>query len=160
MNAVWGGLGHLHPALVHFPVALVLVAAAAEVMYVWRKKQRFGDAARFMIAAAAWLSVPAAVAGFAAAADVNPSMLRVFTIHRISGVALPVLAFLAYAMNEGARHSGQVWEQMTYRVCLLLAVVCVLLAAYCGGLLAHGQAAGHAAAAVVFDLTPRRPIWY
>ena len=83
-------------------------------------------------------------------------------LHRITGVGLPVLAFLVYAMSEGTRRSGQVWEQMAYRLFLLVAVAGVLVAAYSGGLLAHGSASetGRIGAAGDFGLTPYRTIWY
>jgi uncharacterized membrane protein len=157
-------IGRLHPALVHFPVALVLTAAAAEALYMARREQRYGDAARFMIAAAAWLSVPSAVAGFAAAAGrtLDPAVEGAFSIHRVAGTALPILVFLVYGLGEGSRRSGQVWEQILYRLLLLAAAVCVVVAAYCGGLLQHGEVHEETGVGVarVFGLTPERIIWY
>jgi uncharacterized membrane protein len=162
MSGVVEGIGRLHPALVHFPVALILTGAVAELLYMWRREQRFGDAARFMVAASAWMAVPTAAAGFAAATELAPSLEGIFSVHRITGVGLPVLAFLVYAMSEGARRSGQVWEQMAYRLFLLAAVAGILVAAYSGGLLAHGAASetGRIGVAGDFGLTPYRTIWY
>lgn len=154
-------IGRLHPALVHFPVALILTAALAETFYITKREQRFGDAARFMIAAAAWLSVPAAAAGIAVASGQTIAMAlrRAFSIHWVAGVAVPVLAFLAYGMSEGVRRSGQVWEQLLYRLFLLLAAAGVLLAAYFGGVLAHGGA-DEGVETSDFSLTLVRVIWY
>lgn len=164
MSGVLENIGHFHPALVHFPVALVLTAAVAEALYMTKRKQRYGDAARFVITAAAWLSVPAAAAGFAAASGetFDARLEGVFTIHRVAGTTLPFLVILAYAMGEGARRSGQVWEQMLYRLVLLVAVVCVLVAAYYGGLLEHGDLHEESGIGVagVFNLTPRGVFWY
>jgi uncharacterized membrane protein len=132
-------LGRCHPALVHFPVALVVTAMLAELMFIGKKVARYTEAARFMLAAAALASIPTAVAGFAAAAgEVFPAGLQsAFTIHRIAGIAVPVLIVLAYALCEGARRSGQVWEQGLYRFFLYLATAVVLVAGYFGGLLVH-----------------------
>jgi uncharacterized membrane protein len=139
MTALIEKLGALHPALVHFPVALVLTAAVAEWLYATRKSQFFGDAARFMIAAAAWVSIPAAVAGFAASSGRTfpPELQGAFTLHRIVGITTPVLAILTAGLCEGTRRSGQVWEQALYRVFLALAVASTVAAGFYGGLLGH-----------------------
>jgi uncharacterized membrane protein len=153
--------GRLHPVLVHFPVALILTAAFAEALYMSKREQRFGDAARFMIAAAAWLSVPAAAAGFAAASSqtIEMALRRAFSVHWVVGAALPVLAFLAHGTCESVRRSGLVWEQMLYRLFLLVAVAGVLAAAYFGGLLAHA-AWEEGIETSDFGLTMARSIWY
>ena len=139
MSGVIETLGRFHPVLVHFPVALVVTAMVAELLYIGKKADRYTETARFMLAAAACVSIPSAVAGFAAAAGQSfPSGLQVvFTIHRIAGVATPVLVVLAYALCEGARRRGQVWEQALYRVFLATATACVMVAGYFGGLLVH-----------------------
>ena len=135
MNALIHEIGEFHPALVHFPVALTLTAAVAEALYMGRKSGRFGDAARFVLAAAVWLSVPAAVAGLMAGESeaIPDALAGTFAVHRIAGLVAPVLIILAYALGEGARRSGQVWEQGLYRLVLLLAAVCVLIAGFYGG---------------------------
>lgn len=133
-------LGRYHPVLVHFPVALVVGAAVAEVVYMMRARQSYGDAARFMINLAVVFSVLTAVAGFMAASGkvYSQELQGVFNIHRVAGVATPVLVLLAAGLCEGVRRSGQVWEQMLYRVILLLAVVSVAVAGYHGGELVYG----------------------
>lgn len=140
MSGLLDTLGRLHPALVHFPVALVTTALVAEQLYIARKREWFGAAARFMVAAAAWMSVPSAVAGFAAASGeaVPPALAGVFSVHRIAGVVVPGVVWLAYAVCLGARRSGQVWEQALYRVILWLAFAAVGVAAWYGGRLVHG----------------------
>lgn len=141
MNELIHRIGEFHPTLVHFPVALVPAALVAEALYMGKKAEWCGHAARFMLAAAACMSVPSAIAGFMAAeAETIPVALEgVFAVHRIAGIVVPVLAVLAYALGEGARRSGQVWEQGLFRVVLLLAAAAVLVAGFCGGELVHGR---------------------
>lgn len=143
MEGVIEFLGRLHPALVHFPVALVITAGVAEALYVARKERYFADAACFSLTAAAWVSLPAFMVGFAAAAGETfaPELQRTLTLHRIVGVVTPALAVLAAGMAHSARRTGQVWEQMVYRVFLVLAVVSVVLAGALGGQLVHGAVA-------------------
>ena len=137
---MWDAFGTLHPFLVHFPVALILTAAVTEAIAVARRDERLGDAARFMITAAAWLAVPAAVAGFARAGSVTiePDLQSTFTVHRIAGIAIPVLAFLAAGLAAGVRRSGQIWELFLFRIVLVIAAVAAAIAGHHGGELVYG----------------------
>jgi uncharacterized membrane protein len=137
----WGVfLGRFHPALVHFPVALVLVALVAEGLCIARRDGRYADIARFLILAAAWLSVPAAITGFLRAGSItlDADEQQLFAIHRVAGIATPVLVFLCAGLGEGVRRSGQIWELMLYRVVLVLAAISTLLAGYVGGEIVFG----------------------
>jgi uncharacterized membrane protein len=133
-------VGRCHPALVHFPVALLAMAAVAELLCIVRRDGYFGDAARFMVTAAAWTATPAALAGFARAGAITipPSAHDAFAIHRIAGIVVAVLAVLAASLAAGVRRSGQIWELFLYRIVLFLAVAFALTAAYCGGEIVYG----------------------
>ena len=137
---MWDTLGRLHPFLVHFPVALILTAVVTEAIAVARRDERMGDAARFMITAAAWLAVPAAVAGFARADSVTvaPDLQSTFMVHRIAGTAIPVLAFLAAGLAAGVRRSGQIWELYLFRIVLVITAVAAAIAGHHGGELVYG----------------------
>jgi uncharacterized membrane protein len=160
MSGLIHEFGEFHPVLVHFPIALIVAAAVAEALYMAKKRQWFGDAARFTIAAGAWTAAPAAAAGFAEASGETfvGEAARAFSIHWVCGVAVAVLAFLAYGLCEGTRRSGQVWEQMLYRLFLLLAALCALTAGYYGGVLVHGGGE-EGAEAVGFGLTKLVLFW-
>jgi uncharacterized membrane protein len=133
-------LGRLHPALVHFPIALVLVALVAEIMCIARRDGRYNDAARFMITAAAWISAPAAVTGFLRADTITLEAAQqpLFAVHRVVGIATPVLVFLCAGLAEGTRRSGQIWELMLYRIVLVLAAVSTAIAGFYGGEMVFG----------------------
>ena len=133
-------LGRLHPALVHFPIALILVAAVAELLCVARKDGRYADAARFMVTAAAWISLPAAATGFLRAGNItmDATEQHLFVVHRIAGIATPVLIFLCAGLGEGVRRSGQIWELMLYRAVLLMSAVSAVIAGYYGGEIVFG----------------------
>jgi len=119
---------------------LILTAVGTEAIAVARRDERLGDAARFMITAAAWLSVPAAVAGFARAGSVTiePELHATFMVHRIAGIATPVLAFLAAGLAAGVRRSGQIWELFLFRVVLLIAAAAATIAGHHGAELVYG----------------------
>lgn len=133
-------VGRFHPALVHFPVALVLVALVAEGLCIARRDGRYADIARFMIIVAAWISVPAAITGFLRAESVSFDAMqaRSFSIHRVAGIATPVLVFLCAGLGEGVRRSGQIWELALYRVVMVLAALAAAVAGYFGGEIVFG----------------------
>jgi uncharacterized membrane protein len=138
----WGVfVGRLHPVLVHFPVALVLVALLAETMCMIRREGRYNDAARFMITTAAWISIPAAITGFFRAGSITMDAAEqsLFAVHRVAGIATPVLVFLCAGLAEGTRRSGQIWELMLYRVVLVLAAISAAIAGYYGGEIVFGS---------------------
>lgn len=140
VQAVLDFVGRFHPFLVHFPVALILTAAVAEVLFAVRARQVYGAAALFLITGAAWMSLPAFLTGFAAASGqlFDGELAGVFAVHRIVGITTPMLAFLAAGMGHSARRTGQVWEQILYRFFLVLAAASVAVAGAYGGLLVHG----------------------
>ncbi|HEX6790317.1 MAG TPA: DUF2231 domain-containing protein [Candidatus Krumholzibacteria bacterium] len=133
-------LGRLHMALVHFPVALILMAAVAELLCITRRDGRYSDVARFMITAGAWISIPAAATGFFRADTItmNDAEQSLFAIHRVAGIATPVLVFLCAGLAEGVRRSGQIWELFLFRAVLLLAAVSAAVAGYVGGEIVFG----------------------
>ena len=45
---------------------------------------------------------------------------RLFSVHRVAGIATPVLVFLCAGLGEGVRRSGQIWELILYRIVLVL----------------------------------------
>jgi len=133
-------LGRLHPGLVHFPIALIVVALAAEVCCIATREGRFADTARFLVNIAAWVSIPVAATGFLHAGTITMDAAgqHVFAIHRIFGIATPVLAFLCAGLAAGVRRSGQIWELMFYRVVLVMTAVSAVVAGFYGGEIVFG----------------------
>ena len=133
-------VGRFHPALVHFPIALVLVAVVAETLCIARRDGRYADAARFMILVAAWISVPTAITGFIRAESItfDPAEAPLFAVHRVAGIVTPVLIFLCAGLAEGVRRSGQIWELLLYRALLLLSAISTVVAGYFGGEIVFG----------------------
>ena len=61
-----------------------------------------------------------------------------FAVHRVVGIATPVLVFLCAGLGAGVRRSGQIWELILYRVVLVLAAASAGAAGYYGGELVFG----------------------
>jgi hypothetical protein len=80
------------------------------------------------------------VAGFARAGSVTiePDLQSTYMIHRIAGIATPVLAFLAAGLAAGVRRSGQIWELYLFRIVLAITAVAAAIAGHHGGELVYG----------------------
>jgi uncharacterized membrane protein len=130
-------IGRLHPLLIHFPIALVIVAVAAESASVLRKHSHWRVIAVGNLRAAAVFALLAAVAGWrlAAAGDVEATALLEW--HRWLGTAGAVATVAAAATTwlDPKQRSPAVW---IYRITLLGAAGLVAIAGHLGGLLVWG----------------------
>jgi uncharacterized membrane protein len=130
-------LGHLHPLLVHFPIALVLAAAAAEAAaIVWPMRPwhvvavmnvRVGAAFSAVTAVAGWLFVSSA------AIDHTPPL----EWHRWVGIAGAVISSAA-ALLSSTRPDRSPRSVGAYRLALFAAAVLVGIAGHLGGMLVWG----------------------
>jgi uncharacterized membrane protein len=123
-------IGRLHPLIVHFPIALVVIAAFAE-SGAWLTRD-----SRWRLVAFANLRVAAAFAGWRLAVAPGDST-SVVEWHRWLGVcaaAVTVAAALATA-NDERRSPVAGW---VYRAALTFATVLVIVTAHLGGVLVWG----------------------
>lgn len=134
-------LGKLHPAVVHFPIALILAASLAELLH-WRwPRRQFADAARFMVMLGAFSGIVTVLSGWMAALDARypANLLIVLERHRWLGVSTAAVAVLAAALALLAeRRPLSVRYVWGYRAALLVAAVLVSLTGFYGGTLVFG----------------------
>ncbi len=127
-------IGHLHPALVHFPIALALMTGVAELLYSWRRNPLYDHAAKFMLVVAAIMVVPTVITGwfFSEGATFSPQMEPYFLAHRalgmITGVWMIATAIMRFKAPRGP-----------YLVALVVLVALVATTAALGGILVYGQ---------------------
>ena len=126
-------LGRLHPVLVHFPIALVLAAAAAELVAMCTRRAAWHVFSVMNLRAGAGMGAITAVAGWAlkSAPFIEPT--RLLSWHEWLGAAAAALAIGAAALSlrSGAR---------SYRVALFAAAAIIALAGHLGGTLVWGTA--------------------
>lgn len=131
-------IGKFHPLVVHFPIALILVALLAEGLSLWRGGLLFPGAARFALTLGAAGAVVAASLGWLAAkgAHYPGDLVRVLFLHRWAGVSVAVLslsaAALSYLQERGPRYL------LAYRVALVLSAGLVGAAGHFGATLIYG----------------------
>ncbi|MFQ5346350.1 MAG: DUF2231 domain-containing protein [Rhodothalassiaceae bacterium] len=129
-------LGAFHPAATNFPIALLILAALAELLYAARGKEAHRTAARFCLWAGALAAMGTAVlgwfyAGFDPAAD-DPLLAG----HRWNGSLVALVALLALWL--GVRHWRGTGGAGPYRASLFLVAVLAGLNGYLGGRMLYG----------------------
>jgi len=130
-------LGHFHPLLVHFPIALVLTAAAAEAAAVVWPTHPWHVVSVLNVRAGAAFGALTAIAGWffvsTAAIDLTPLL----EWHRWIGIAGAVISSAA-ALLSSTRSDRSPRSVGAYRLALFAAAVLVGIAGHLGGTLVWG----------------------
>src|SRR6266851_960990 len=131
-------MGRLHPLLVHFPIALILIAALAELVAMATRLPMWRTVAVANVRAGAVFAVGAAVAGWLLASsrivEASPSLER----HRWLGIYAAIVAMgAAFASGRvvGNPSSRLTW---VYRVAVFCAAGLVGVAGHIGAVLVWG----------------------
>jgi uncharacterized membrane protein len=131
-------LGEQHVAIIHFPIALAIAAALAEVLALITRKPAFTHAARFCIVIAALGAIAAVITGWikfgAEIKEVAVASIRnTLEIHRALGIVAGIVIVAAAVLSEAGRIGRNKWVLLAYRLALLAAVVLVAFTGYYGG---------------------------
>jgi len=130
-------VGALHPLLVHFPIGLILAAAAAELVAIHTGRTDWRTIAVANLRAGAAMGALTAVAGWrlASAHFVEPS--RLLAWHGGIGAAGAVGALGAALLSTGA-HDRTRGRLIAYRAALFGAAALVAVAGHLGAALVWG----------------------
>lgn len=126
-------IGRLHPLLIHFPIALVIVALAAEVAAVGTGNQRWRTVAVANLWAGAAFGLLAAAAGWRLASMPDIERAPLLEWHRWLGTTAAGTTLVAALATLGGPR--RLW---LYRIALLAAGVLVGVTGHLGGLLVFG----------------------
>ena len=131
-------LGRLHPVAVHFPIALILMVALAELLNFFRPSTLYDSAARFMLVMAVITSLPTAALGwlFAQGETYDGAEAFYFWWHRFLGIGVVPLTFLALILRWRCNSSSS--GRRAYALMLALLTIAISIAGYYGGTLTHG----------------------
>ena len=132
--------GRLHPLVLHFPVALLLIAAAVEFVRVFHDDTRLGRLTVFLVALGAAGAVVAAVTGWVFAHESHPrqSMRPTLTWHRWLGVVTAALSLLAWAAAHRWVDDPRRGARGLRRSIVWLTAVILIVTAHLGALLVWG----------------------
>jgi uncharacterized membrane protein len=131
-------LGNQHVAIIHFPIALTIAAALAEVLALITRRPAFAHAARFCIVIAALGAIAAVITGWmkfgGEIKEVAVASIRnTLDIHRALGITAGIVIVATAVVSEVGRVRRNRWVLLAYRIALLAAVVLVAFTGYYGG---------------------------
>ncbi len=131
-NILLQTVGRSHPLLVHFPVALLVVAAASELGGLWRRSPEVGAMARGLV----WFALPAtfaaAFAGWTMSErdPVSRAMASTLEWHRWTGVGVLALTVLCVLLRQ---------KTSAFRGALFCGAIGVGVTGHLGGTMSWGD---------------------
>jgi uncharacterized membrane protein len=130
-------IGKLHPLLVHFPIALVLAAAGAEIGAIATQRANWRALALANLRIGAVMGAFTLIAGWVLATapfvEATPSL----ALHRWTGVTA-VAATIGAALASKRSHVQSRRSRVVYRGALFGAAVLVAIAGHLGAVLVWG----------------------
>lgn len=132
--------GVMHPAVSHFPIALLTVAGLVEAWSVVRRHKRPANATLVCLSIGTFAAVVATVLGWADADRLGYSNGETISLHRWLGVAVAILAVAALVLSFVV-HRANVGRKVVwaYRINVFAAAALVGLVGSLGGKLVHGE---------------------
>jgi uncharacterized membrane protein len=128
--------GRLHPLLVHFPIALILIAAIAELIFLVTRFPRWHTVAVANLHAGAAFAVAAAGAGWLLASSRIVEASPALEWHRWLGLTAAIAAIAAALMT--GKIDPMERRQWLYRTALFSAAAIVAVAGHFGAVLVWG----------------------
>ncbi|HEY8904026.1 MAG TPA: DUF2231 domain-containing protein [Chthoniobacterales bacterium] len=134
-------IGRLHPVVIHFPIALMLVACLCEVLHLTTRKRFFHSAAELNLALAILGTIVAIVLGWILAAtthDVSADLRWIVPWHRWLGVAALAAGIGAFVVLHLSRLHSQRWIWLYWGL-LALSAALIGITGHLGGELVYGS---------------------
>lgn len=132
VSSVSDFLGRLHPVAAHFPIGLLLAAALAELLMIWRPALALNTTIKFLVAGGAIGAVTSALFGWFAAGWRLSDRSETLALHRWNGTGIAALSLLAvWVMFQNKSRSG-------LRLILFALAVSLAIQGYLGGEMVSG----------------------
>lgn len=135
MSALVQTLGRLHVVVVHFPIALLLLAGVIEAYRLVVRKRGASPVAGTMLALGAIAAVAAAGMGWVLKGSDEPS--STLTWHQWVGISAAAVAIVAAALAPVARRKPEITG--LYRMWVFGVAILVSVAGHFGGEMTHGE---------------------
>jgi plastocyanin len=129
-------VGHFHPPMTAFPIAMLIGAALAEVSLLAHGPEWLRGASRWCVIVGAVGGMIAAPLGWAFAVEHGGS--RLLEVHRWLGTASGAGAAVILILSEVSHRSAQPLWRNAFRTLLFLAMPLVLATAFFGGAMIYG----------------------
>ena len=132
--------GQFHPAVTHFPIALLIVAALAEASAWLLKRPVLRQVGAWNLHLGAVSAAVAAALGWALAStmSVEEELRDTLFWHRWLGTSVAVWGLLACLFWHLQERSQSTTRVLFYRIFLITGAVLVAISGHLGGLLVYG----------------------
>lgn len=128
-------IGNFHFLFLHFPIALIIMVGIAEVLFRSKQALIYNEAARFMLIAALFTTIPTVLFGYALGygASYNGIEYTFYIWHMWLGITLLILTFIAVYLREYTNRYRE------YCVVLSSMILILFITGYLGGYLTLGE---------------------
>jgi uncharacterized membrane protein/mono/diheme cytochrome c family protein len=131
-------LGKFHPPAVHFPIALLVAAAVAELLRMATGRPSFDAVSRYCIWFGAFTAVVAGALGWFAGRFQLTDASWVMMTHRWLGTSTVVCAGLVFVLSELSRRPDRPGTRACFRITLLVLAMLVTVTGFFGGAVVFG----------------------
>jgi uncharacterized membrane protein len=131
-------LGRFQAAAVHFPIALLLAAALAELLRIVTGKSSFDDVSSYCIWLATAMAIVAALLGWLRGGFRFTDPSWIMSTHRWLGTCSVACAGFLVLLYQQSRVTSRCRARTGFRITLLLTSVLVLLTGFFGGAVVFG----------------------
>jgi uncharacterized membrane protein len=133
-------LGGFHSPTVHFPIALLTVAAVAELlrMVTGRRKRALNAVSRYCVGIGAITAVVAGMLGWCLCGSQLTDASWIKTTHRWLGTSTVACVVLVLVLSERSRHPDRQRSRIWFQVALFIAAALVSVTGFFGGALVFG----------------------
>jgi uncharacterized membrane protein len=136
-------IGKLHVVIVHFPIALALSAALADILYAITKKAALKNAGLYCLVLAAIAAIPTVMTGWerleSLQANLPADILSIADTHKDCALISLSLLIIAAAVRISQRNNLSRWWLAGYVILMLLIVGFISATGSYGGMLTHGK---------------------
>ena len=134
---LWRFLGKLHPLAVHFPVALILMAAIMELFTINQKHSRLRQGIQILLISGMISSMLAAIFGYLISRDAEYG--KFLNLHQILGTVTAFLSIIVWILHQKVSTENKPKQTITYRAVLFITAITVSFAGHFGASLTHGS---------------------
>ena len=134
-------LGRFHLVVIHFPIALLIVAALGELWGVWYPSRRLADFVTLAMGIGAAATVAAVATGWLFALQIHrpPEQQALLSWHRWLGVGALPLTLITALVSSVRSHSTQRAQCWWRRGFIWTTALLIALVAHLGGAIAWGS---------------------
>ncbi|TXE03286.1 hypothetical protein ESV85_20335, partial [Algoriphagus aquimarinus] len=134
---LWQFIGRLHPMIVHFPIALIVVAGLMELFTFGKFNSKIRPGILILAAIGAISAIIAAPMGWLLASNEGTTG-ELLDLHQWIGIGTAVLSLITLFFLSKIRSNPNPTQIKAFRSTLFLTAICVSVAGHFGGSLTHG----------------------